>query len=512
MKGLEGLGGLQVAQEDPHSQQVRQRPWLDGLPLLLRVRQFPDPCQDLLLRHVRIQRSPRKRGQGRQGLGLAQEDRIEQEGVGEIDGAKSLHGKGVGHLLVGLRNLVMILNGLPPKPEPGLLHGLLVFARFVQGDHPDGRLEDPRAGQARPFSARLLGVQCVAERLVDRPCQPCIRPSKIGQCPLDGVGRDLPLLDHIPNHVRQFFASCAQGEGDAPGMHGHVPSLNAFRSEGTDCGQVLGEPHGCGNPSQIRCALNLHDLQAGLGDPVYGHAASNDPDRHRKLEFARYKTAVLRLLEPPDRQRLVGSITAGESVGPGLDASPVVTRGKDDRVYPVHDSLVVGGGPVGVQFGEARGGHDAFGHSFGGKVFRDKGVHRNAHASRHTTPICEVGKNAQSDLSSCDLLEGARHGLAGRVDEIRPHGVPAVEKKVHDHVTVRLVQDPKLDVPGASAPRLQARMDLVHLIDQVRLFTPQPRYRSRHIRDAPDLHLPDHPGVIAFCRDSSPFPRELGSV
>ena len=74
----------------------------------------------------------------------------------------------------------------------------------------------------------------------------------------------------------------------------------------------------------------------------------------------------------------------------------------------------------------------------------------------------------------------------------------------HD-VAVRLVQDAKLDIPGASASGLKSGMDLVHLVDQVCLLAPQPVQRGRHIRHAPDLHLPDHPGGIAFCRDPAPF-------
>ena len=112
-----------------------------------------------------------------------------------------------------------------------------------------------------------------------------------------------------------------------------------------------------------RGALDAEDLERQPRARVHAQRAADGADGQRQLDAAD-EVARAVVGDAPGGERAVAAVPpcGGEGVGAGLDGAPVVAGGDDHGVDAVHDALVVRGGAVGIELGEARRGDDAVAH------------------------------------------------------------------------------------------------------------------------------------------------------
>ena len=67
-------------------------------------------------------------------------------------------------------------------------------------------------------------------------------------------------------------------------------------------------------------------------------------------------------------------------MGGGFDGAPVVAGGDGHGVHAVHDALVVGGGPVGIDLRQVAGQHHAIAHLLTGVALALQISRRDANA------------------------------------------------------------------------------------------------------------------------------------
>ena len=87
-------------------------------------------------------------------------------------------------------------------------------------------------------------------------------------------------------------------------------------------------------------------------------------------------------------------------MGTGLNCSPVIACGDHNRINPVHDAFIVGGGPIGIDNGQRAGFDNALGHALARKGFGFKRLGCQAYRSPRQTQIRQIGQNAQPHLAA----------------------------------------------------------------------------------------------------------------
>ena len=116
----------------------------------------------------------------------------------------------------------------------------------------------------------------------------------------------------------------------------------------------------------------------------------------------------------------------------GFDGAPVVARGDDDRVHAIHDAFVVSGGAVGVHCGESVGSDDAIADLFTAEIIERQFFDRDGTTCTRNASICQVGENAQVDLSDSDSFDLWCESFTSRVDRICTHRIADVINEVND--------------------------------------------------------------------------------
>ncbi len=64
------------------------------------------------------------------------------------------------------------------------------------------------------------------------------------KCPLPAPREFAPACDQLLGHPVHLIRRRACGHGHLPGVQTHVPPLDAVGDQGTQCGQILRQPHG----------------------------------------------------------------------------------------------------------------------------------------------------------------------------------------------------------------------------------------------------------------------------
>ena len=131
-----------------------------------------------------------------------------------------------------------------------------------------------------------------------------------------------------------------------------MPSVTRARSAEKFCAR----PTAAMTSASSRDESTLRDAQVHADRRVGLQRSADDADLERQLDLAD-QGAVVGL--GPARERGVVGSAGGIGVGAGLDRPPVVAGGQGHRVDAVHDALVVGRGPVGVDRGELARDDDA---------------------------------------------------------------------------------------------------------------------------------------------------------
>ncbi len=153
------------------------------------------------------------------------------------------------------------------------------------------------------------------------------------------------------------------------------------------------------------------------------HGAAHGAHRERHLKHA-LQVASGGL--PPPCERPVCASQRCVAVGACLDGPCIVAGGEEDTDYAVHDTLVVGRGPVGVRSREGVSlyypvdcfvSDDLPGH---GAVDTD-------HSLRG-----EVTKYTHVNPAAGERLHGWRKQLAYGVHQVRAHGVPYIHEDLDD--------------------------------------------------------------------------------
>jgi hypothetical protein len=170
----------------------------------------------------------------------------------------------------------------------------------------------------------------------------------------------------------------------------HVAPLDSFRGQCPQRSEVLCQANGNDDFRQLVRRRQPHQTQTGAGRRMDARGPADRADGHRHFE------GTLQRAVCPDRPAAERSIPAGAGrirMGSGLDGSPVVAGGDDDRVDPVHDSFVVGRRPVGIGGGEGPGFHDPGADALSGEVAEGQRVRRN--------PAARPARRRSAKLKGC---------------------------------------------------------------------------------------------------------------
>src|SRR5712691_4102858 len=328
---------------------------------------------------------------------------------------------------------------------------------------------------------------------------------KLGEDFLRSVHPYLSLLHQNLGDSINFFADGPDRRRDVARMERHVPALNAFRRQRPEGREVLRQPHRGDHLREFLGRLHPEQADVGLRGRMDRGGAADQADRHRQLDRPD-KISVTVLL--PRRE---GAVPAGlpcrVRVGPGLDGPPVVPGGHDDRIDPVHDSLVVRRAPERIRIRERVRLQDALDDVLSGDVVGPNGLFREDGAGANEAPHREVRDDPEVDAAARPFLDVRRDRLRHRVHRVRPHRVAAVDDQVGDyHVSPFRVHDPDLDVLRAAADLHEHRVLLVRDREDLVSVVEDRHPRPVGVRDPDELDLPDHDWTRGARREPAPLP------
>ena len=179
---------------------------------------------------------------------------------------------------------------------------------------------------------------------------------------------------------------------------------------------------------------------------------------------------------------------------PGLDGAPVLAAGQGHGVDTVHDALVVGRSPVGVQGSEQMGLDDAAHDLLTGIVAKAQQMGRDGAHGPRQAPVGQVGEDTKVYPPAADLFDQGRQRLDSRVERVGPHGIAGIVQQVEDEHRPqgRLGQDPHLHVAGPAVEREDHGIGLVGQVEEAILLLQETKPRCPGLGHIQDLYLADH--------------------
>ena len=270
-----------------------------------------------------------------------------------------------------------------------------------------------------------------------------------------------------------------------------MPFLDALGGQRPQRGQVLGQADRDHHLGQFPSGPHVQDLEGDAGRGVGPGGSADGSDRHRHLQ----PTDQVALLVPaPGGKAGVLARAGGVGVRACLNGPPVLPGGDGDCVHSVEDPLVVGRRPVGIDGGEGPGLDDPLHHPLAGEVVEGQRVGRNGALGAGQPSLGQVGEDAQPDPPAGDFLDEGGQGLAGGVDRVGPHRVPAVVDQMdHQHRPGGgLRQRAHLQVARAAPQPPDDRVHLVGAGQDPLLGRHHRRPRCLQIVQVQHLDLADH--------------------
>ena len=237
--------------------------------------------------------------------------------------------------------------------------------------------------------------------------------------------------------------------------------------------------------------------------------AAHQPDRHRHLDGADQRAALVLF---PARERRVAAAAASVGMGARLHRTPVIARRDDDRIDPVHDPLVVRGGPVRVHHGEGAGIEDALDDLVAAALLGRQHLRCDAHPCLRQAQIGQVRQDAQPHHAARDFLDQWRDRLGHRVHRVGAHRIAHVDDQVHHHhrAARRVGEHMHLDVAAAAAQTDQHLVAAVGHLQNLSAMAQQGLTGAVGIGHAKQLDLTPHQRLGTRRLEAAALAHQLG--
>ena len=206
------------------------------------------------------------------------------------------------------------------------------------------------------------------------------------------------------------------------------------------------------------------------------------------------------------------AIATGISMCARLHRPPVIAGGDNQRVYAVHDALVVGGGAVRVNHREVVSVENAFDHLLTLECWRGEELGGDADLRTGQTQVSQIGKDAQAHLGPGDFFDQRRDRLGHGVDRVGAHGITHIDDQMRDQhrPTRALRKGVDFNVPAAATQRVEELVFAVRQLDDFVLAPQQAQARIERVSDINDLHLRAHQRQRTGGLKPACLPRQLG--
>src|SRR2546426_785523 len=303
---------------------------------------------------------------------------------------------------------------------------------------------------------------------------------QVGEDFLRSIHPHLSLLDQDLGHPVDFLADGPDCRRHVARMERHVPALNAFGRQRSEGPEVLRQPDRGDHLREFLRRLHPEEPDIRLRGRMDRGGAADQADRHR--QFDRPDEISVAVFLPRSEGAVPAGLPRRVRMGPGLDGPPVVPGGHDDRIDPVHDSLVVRRAPERIRIRERVCLQDALDdvlHEHRILLVRDREDLVSVVEDRHPRPV-GVRDPDELDLPDHDRTRGARRepaplpGHPSRVrgcrddarllDRHRDQVITLVDPEVHrdpegDRHRADHVLDHPVDLVELQRPRVPDRLD-----------------------------------------------------
>ena len=198
----------------------------------------------------------------------------------------------------------------------------------------------------------------------------------------------------------------------------------------------------------------------------------------------------------------------------GFDRTPVVTRGDNDRIDPVHDAFVVGGCPVRVDDRKGMRPQNAFDDLVAIDAVTGQRLGTDARACRGSAPIGQVRQDTQHRPTTTGSLEQRRDGLAHAVDGVGAHCIATIHDDVDDqHRPHRgLVELMHLDGTRATTTVHHAHTLGIGALEQIELALHNGSTGGLDVGDPDELYLANHQGFVVTGSESATGTGHTGGI
>ena len=270
-----------------------------------------------------------------------------------------------------------------------------------------------------------------------------------------------------------------------------MSTLYAFGRQRPQRAEVLRQAHGHGNFCQLLGGFHAKDAQRQLGQRMGFRCAAHQAHGHGHFQST---DQIARRVFFPGGQGAVMTIAAGIGVGARLDRSPVIARGNDQRVDPVHDAFVVCGGAVRVNHRKIVSIQNAFNHVLA--LERSGGQQLRGHADLgpRQTQVGEVGQNPQAHLAAGDFLHQRRDSFGHGIHGVGTHRIAHIDNQVgYQHRPARaLGKGMHLNIAATATEPVQQLILAVGQLDDFVLAPHQAQAGVVRVRHLDNLHLGTH--------------------